>query len=163
MIRHRHPTKGACRVMLLYSPGGHRREMELAVRGLRFQSVLCATFPPLQGVTFDEPPETQKTVGLTHPRRNPLRVLRNCLESAWHLAVFRPCVVISSGADVTVPSFVLAKSVFRSTTIFIESAGTAGPTLSGRLCRPFADLMLVQWPEQEKAHAGARLLSEQLI
>jgi hypothetical protein len=31
-------------------------------------------------------------------------------------------------------------------------------TMTGRLCRPFTDLMLVQWPEQLGLYRGARLI-----
>src|SRR4051794_9540769 len=123
-MRHSHPQGAGCRVMLLYSPGGHRREMEVAVRSLNFGVVLCVSFPPLQGVALEGEPESLRTVGLVHPRRSPLRVLLNGLQSVWYLASFRPCVVISSGADVTVPSFVLAKLLFRRLTVYVESAGT---------------------------------------
>jgi Oligosaccharide biosynthesis protein Alg14 like len=32
------------------------------------------------------------------------------------------------------------------------------PTLTGRLCRPFTDRMLVQWDEQARLYRGAEVV-----
>lgn len=162
-MHHWHASDRHCRVFLVYSPGGHRRELELICQDLRISEALCATFPPLQAIRFRWDDSRVAIARLTHPRRNPWRLVRNVAESVALIVRFRPCVIITSGADVAVPSFVLGKLIFRRRTIFIESAGTIGPTLSGRLCKPFADLMLVQWPEQHAAHKGSILLPEALL
>ena len=64
-------------------------------------------------------------------------------------------VVVSTGAGVALPFFVLAK-VRRVKTVYVEVFDRIdSPTLTGRLCHPFADLFLVQWEAQEKLYRGA--------
>ncbi|TFV62795.1 UNVERIFIED_ORG: hypothetical protein E4P37_16430 [Bacillus sp. AZ43] len=160
---HWHRRGADCRMMLVYNPGGHRRELEMAVRDLAPSVVLCVTFRPLQGIRFQTEPASLRTVGVTHPRRRAGRLLLNALQSVFHIVAFRPCVIITSGADAAVASVVLGKILFRRRTLFIESAGTLGPTLAGRLCHRFADLMVVQWPEQSAVYPGSRRLDAPLL
>lgn len=149
--------------MLVYSPGGHRRELELAVESLDVEDVLCASFSPIQAINFKNAPSRTKLVALTHPRRRLGRLMVNAAQSVYWILRFRPCLIASSGADVAVPSIVLGGSLFRRATLFIESAGTLGPTLAGRLCRRSSDLVLAQWPEQVAAHPRAVPLSQPLV
>lgn len=162
-MRHWHRNGSACRTMLVYSPGGHRRELELAVEDLGIGDLLCASFPPLQAITLKEAPRRTQLVALAHPRRRLGRLLVNAAQSVYWILRFRPCLIASSGADVAVPSIVLGKALFRRKTLFIESAGTLGPTLAGQLCRRSTDLLLAQWPEQVVAHPRAVLLPEPLL
>lgn len=160
---HWHRRGTACRLMLAYNPGGHRRELEVAIRDLTPEVVLCASFSPVQGIRFSQEPRSQRTVAVVHPRRRVGRFLANALQSVFHIVSFRPCAIITSGADAAVASIVIGKTIFRRRTVFIESAGTLGPTLAGRLCHRFADLMLVQWPEQSQTYPGAIRLEAPLL
>jgi len=57
-------------------------------------------------------------------------------------------VVVSTGAGVALPFFVLAR-LLRIPTVYIEVYDRIdAPALTTRLCRPFARLHLVQWEEQ---------------
>jgi UDP-N-acetylglucosamine:LPS N-acetylglucosamine transferase len=68
---------------------------------------------------------------------------------------FRPTTVISAGAAVALPYFVLARLTGRRT-VFIEVFDRIRtPTLTGRLVSPFTDLMLVQWAEQQALYDDA--------
>lgn len=162
-MRHWHRSGSPCRLMLVYNPGGHRRELEVAIRDLRPEVVLCATFRPLQGISFGQQPRSERTVAVMHPRRRAGRLVVNALQSLFHIVHFRPCVIITSGADAAVASMVIGKTVFRRRTVFIESAGTLGATLAGRLCHRFADLMLVQWPEQSQIYPHSVRLEGPLL
>jgi UDP-N-acetylglucosamine:LPS N-acetylglucosamine transferase len=67
----------------------------------------------------------------------------------------RPEVVVSTGAGVAVPFFVLAR-LFRIPTVFVEVVDrVASRTLTGRLCRPFSSAFCVQWPEQAPLYPGS--------
>ena len=67
----------------------------------------------------------------------------------------RPDVVLSTGAAVAFPFFVLAR-LLRIPTVYIEVYDRMDtPTLTGRLCRPFSSLFLVQWEEQRALYRGA--------
>ena len=62
----------------------------------------------------------------------------------------RPQVVISTGSEVAIPVFVMAK-LFRVRTVYIETiASFATVSLTGRLLYPFADKFYVQNQESLK-------------
>jgi nitroreductase len=91
-----------------------------------------------------------------HPTtRNVVNLLRN-VGLAWRLLRGRrPDVVLSTGAGVAVPFFLMAK-LMRIPTVYLEVYDRMdSPTLTGRLCRPFTDAMLVQWDEQRSLYRGA--------
>jgi hypothetical protein len=50
-----------------------------------------------------------------------------------------------------------------ASTVFVETGGTVEPSLAGRLCYPFSDLFLVQWPEKLKAFPRAILADGLLL
>ncbi len=89
--------------------------------------------------------ESHKVCFITHPRHNPLRLLKNSVESFFHLIKEKPDLIISTGADVAVPTCLIGK-LLGVRLIYIESGGNVStPSLSGRLVYPFADLFIVQW------------------
>lgn len=94
-----------------------------------------------------------------HPTtRNVVNLVRN-LGLAWRvLRRERPDVVISTGAGVAVPFFVLARLTGVSTTYLEVYDRIDTPTLTARLCRPFTDRMLVQWDEQRRLYSGAEVV-----
>jgi UDP-N-acetylglucosamine:LPS N-acetylglucosamine transferase len=63
------------------------------------------------------------------------------------LCRMRPRLVVSTGAGSCVPLLLIAKYVFRSKVIFIESfSKVKTPTATGRFAYRFADIFIVQWP-----------------
>ena len=144
------------RVCLAFSPGGHWAELERATAGITFADVFH--------VTFDDgrpAPSGTRRYLVCHPRRSIRRSLRNARQSFWILRRERPAFVISTGADVAVPILLLAK-LFKARVVFIETAGSAEPTLAGKLVYPFADLFIVQWPDRLKRFPKA-VLAEGLL
>ncbi len=105
-------------------------------------------------VTFDTPDATsllagERTVWARHPTtRNLPNALRN-LVIAWRvLRDERPDVIVSDGAGVAVPFFVLAK-VRGIRTVYLEVVDRIDTrTLTGRLVYPLTDVFCVQWEEQ---------------
>lgn len=107
-------------------------------------------------VTFRTPDaesllEGERTVWAYHPTtRNVPNLIRNTLLAVRLLRRSRPDVVISTGAAVAFPFFVLAR-LMRIPTVYIEVYDRIDtPTLTARLCRPFSTLFLVQWEEQRR-------------
>jgi hypothetical protein len=83
--------------------------------------------------------------------RSVVNLVRNLL-LAWRLMRRRPDVVISTGAGAALPFFVLAR-LRGVPTVYLEVYDRIDtPTLTGRLCRPFTDRMLVQWDEQSRLY-----------
>jgi len=119
-------------------------------------------------VTFDTADATSllagETVAWAHypTTRNIPNALRN-LRLAWRLLRSeRPDVVVSDGAGVAVPFFIIAK-VLGSATVYLEVYDRIDSrTLTGRLCAPFTDLFCVQWPEQQALYPGSRLIGRLL-
>jgi UDP-N-acetylglucosamine:LPS N-acetylglucosamine transferase len=115
-------------------------------------------------VCFDTPDAVSLLAGervtwAFHPTtRNLINLARN-LGLAWQvLRRQRPDVVISTGAGVAVPFFALAR-LLRIPTVYLEVYDRIDtPTLTARLCRPFTDRMLVQWPEQASLYRDAQVV-----
>lgn len=80
------------------------------------------------------------------------RHLGNLLRNTWLalrvLPRFRPTVIVSTGAGVALPFFLIGR-LCGIRTVYIEVYDRVETsTLTARLCRPLTSLMLVQWPEQ---------------
>ena len=112
-------------------------------------------------VTFDTPDavsllEDERTIWCYRPTT---RHLGNLLKNTWLawrvLRKYRPDVVVSTGAAVAFPFFLLAK-LLRIPTVYVEVYDRISTrTLTGRLCHPISDLFLVQWPEQVPLYRDA--------
>jgi UDP-N-acetylglucosamine:LPS N-acetylglucosamine transferase len=115
-------------------------------------------------VTFDTPDaqsllRDEAAVWAYHPTtRNLANLLRN-LRLAWHeLREHRPDVVVSSGAGVAFPFFLVARALGIKT-IYIEVYDRIDlPTLTGRLCYPLSNLFLLQWPQQQRFYPRGKLI-----
>ena len=115
-------------------------------------------------VCFDTPDAVsllrgERVTWAHHPTtRNLLNLLRN-LVLAWRLlSRERPDVVLSTGAGTALPFFVVAR-LRGIPTVYLEVYDRIdSPTLTGRLCRPFTDRMLVQWDEQARLYRGAEVV-----
>ncbi len=115
-------------------------------------------------VTFDKPDALslladEDVVWAHHPTtRNVGNLLRNLRLAARVLKRTRPDVVVSTGAGVAVPFFVLAR-LRRIPTVYVEVFDRIdSPTLTGRLCRPFTTRFCVQWPEQQALYRNSHVI-----
>ena len=140
-------TRRSC---LAFSPGGHHAELRRALEGIELTDCFHATFASGR----ERDPTARRTYFLCHPRRSVARLMLNAWQSLVMLLRERPRLVISSGADVAAATVILGK-LLGAETIFIESAGSVEPTLTGRLVYPFCDLFIIQWPEQRKRYPRA--------
>ncbi|GAA3742357.1 UDP-N-acetylglucosamine--LPS N-acetylglucosamine transferase [Salinactinospora qingdaonensis] len=133
-------------VLLVASSGGHLAQ-------------LAALRPWWAGrerawVTFRTPDAVSLLAGedvrwAYHPTTRHIgNLVRNSALAVRILAQRRPRVVVSTGAGVALPFFVLAR-LLRVPTVYIEVYDRIDtPTLTARLCRPFTTLFLAQWDEQ---------------
>lgn len=109
---------------------------------------MWVTFPTPDAQSFLA--DGEETVHWAHhpTTRNLGNLLRNSALALRVLRRHRPCAVVTTGAGVAVPFFVLAW-LARVPTVYIEVYDRIEtPTLTARLCRPFTTLFLAQWPEQ---------------
>lgn len=80
--------------------------------------------------------------------RNLPNLLRNTLLALRVLISERPDVVISTGAGVAIPFFVLGRLVGAKLVYLEVYDRIDSPTLSGRVCHRFAHVFALQWDEQ---------------
>lgn len=135
------------RVFFVGSSGGHLAQMMPLTQLFSPEHRTWVTFQTgdALGALRDE----KDVVWAYHPTTRSIRnLLRNAV-LAWRLLrERRPDVIISTGAAVAFPYFVLSR-LFGARTVYIEVYDRVdSPTLTARLCSPFTDLMLVQWDEQ---------------
>lgn len=87
--------------------------------------------------------------------RNVKNTVRNTILSIGILRKERPDLIISSGAAVAVPFFLVGK-LMGAKTVYVEVFDRIdAPTLTGRLVRRFTDLFVVQWPEMTSVYQGS--------
>ena len=87
--------------------------------------------------------------------RNVRNTLRNTALAVRVLRRERPDLIVSSGAAIAVPFFLIGK-LLGAKTVYIEVFDRVdAPTLTGRLVRRFADLFVVQWPEMTQVYPGS--------
>ena len=80
----------------------------------------------------------------------------NAVNSIFTFIKFRPDVIVSTGANTSVPMCYLGR-IFGKKVIFIESfAKSRGKTLSGKLVYPIATTFVVQWESMLKYYPKAK-------
>lgn len=88
--------------------------------------------------------------------RNVRNTLRNTLLAIRVLRRERPDLIVSSGAAIAVPFFLVGKLMGGAKTVYVEVFDRVdAPTLTGRLVRRFTDLFVVQWPEMTEVYPGS--------
>ena len=112
-------------------------------------------------VTFDTPDAVallagERAIWAHHPTTRNLRNAWRNLVLAWReLRRERPDIVVSNGAGVAVPFFVVAK-LLGMRTVYVEVVDRVDTrTLTGRLVYPLTDLFCAQWAEQVRLYPRA--------
>lgn len=95
----------------------------------------------------------ERVVFAHHPTNRNIKNLLKNLVVAWRVfRSTRPDMVVSTGAAVAVPFFVMAK-LFGARTVFIEALERIETrSLSGRLCYPLSDAFVLQWDAQRRLY-----------
>lgn len=144
---------GPGNVLLVASSGGHLAQL-LALRP--WWESRARTW-----VTFDTADARsqlhgEQVVWAHHPTtRNIPNAVRNGGLALSVLRRVRPDLVVSTGAGVALPFFVVARAR-GIRTVYVEVYDRIDTrTLTGRLCRPLSDLFLVQWDQQQRQYAGS--------
>jgi UDP-N-acetylglucosamine:LPS N-acetylglucosamine transferase len=143
-------------VLLVGSSGGHLAQL-LALEGWwRDKERLWVTFD-----TSDARSQlvAEQVVWAHHPTtRNAKNLLLNTVLALRLLRRHQPAMVVSTGAAVAFPFFLLAR-LMGIPTIYIEVFDRLDSrTLTGRLCRPFATRFFVQWEQQRRLYPGATVI-----
>jgi len=143
-------------VLLVGSSGGHLAQLLAVAHLWDADRRSYVTFDTADAVSLLD---GEQVTWAYHPTtRNVRNLLRNSLLAVRELRRRRPDVVVSTGAAVAVPFFLAARTM-RIPTVYVEVYDRIdSPTLTGRLCRPFASLFCVQWSEQTVFYKGSQLV-----
>jgi UDP-N-acetylglucosamine:LPS N-acetylglucosamine transferase len=138
------------RVLLACSSGGHLIQLHNLRPWWERQDRMWVTFSKLDSRSLLV---GERVAWAHHPTtRNLPNLVRNLL-LAWRLLrSFRPDVVVSSGAGVAFPFFLVARLLGQKT-VYVEVYDRIdSATMTGRLCYPFSNLFLLQWEEQRRSY-----------
>jgi UDP-N-acetylglucosamine:LPS N-acetylglucosamine transferase len=142
--------------LLVSTQGGHLTQL-LVLRdwwGARDRVWVCPETPDV----VDRLRGERLIPSYTPTTRNLPNTLRNLRLAVRVLRAERPDIVISAGAGVAVPFFVIAW-LMKIPTVFIEVYDRVDtPTLTGRLCGPFTTRRIVQWEQQLAFYPDAHLV-----
>lgn len=143
------------RVLFVSSSGGHLAQL-LQLRSWWIHH-------ERRWVTFDLPDSRSKLEGETlipayfPTTRNVVNLARNTPLARRVLHDYQPDVVISNGAGVAVPFFVVA-TLIGIPTVYLEVYDRIDSrTMTGKLVQPLATRFCVQWPEQQDLYPGSVL------
>lgn len=154
------PTAGSdpepARVLFACSSGGHLAQLLSLEPWWSKRRTTWVTFPTVDAESLLA---GQEVFHAFHPTTRNLRNLVRNARLAWRvLRSVRPDVIVSTGAGIALPFFILGRAM-RIPTVYIEvfdRLDTA--TLTARLCRPFTTRMLVQWEEQRQLYPGCTVV-----
>jgi UDP-N-acetylglucosamine:LPS N-acetylglucosamine transferase len=95
-------------------------------------------------------------------RHKPVKILRTLWRSFRFVRKERPDVVITTGS-LPIALVCLVSKLFGAKIVWIDSiAQLEDLSMSGKLVRRFADLLLTQWPEVAARYPGAEYVGELL-
>lgn len=150
------PQDDGRHILLVGSTGGHLSQL-VALRPFWERS-------RRRWVTFDKSDarsllRDEDVVWAYHPTtRSVVNLARNFVLAVGELLRHRPALVVSTGAGVAFPFFVVGRAL-RIPTCYVEVYDRIdSPTLTGRLCRPFSNLFFVQWEQQRDLYRDVQVI-----
>jgi UDP-N-acetylglucosamine:LPS N-acetylglucosamine transferase len=148
------------RVLMVCSSGGHLAQLITLKPWWSHRDVCWVTFPTEDGKSLLA---GQRAVYAYSPTTRSIKnLIRNSLLAVRVMIRERPDVVVTTGAGVALPFFVVAK-LARIPTVYIEVFDRIDHApLTARLCRPFTSRMLVQWEEQQALYDGSTVVGRLL-
>ncbi len=148
------------KALLVCSPGGHLAQLH--------QLRSWWDKHDRTWVTFAHPQAESLLVGervipaFSPTTRNIPNALRNLRLAITVIRAERPDVVISDGAGLAFPFFIMGR-LLGVRTVYLEVYDRISrSTLTGRLCYPLADLFLLQWPEQVASYPRGTVIGQLL-
>ena len=143
------------KICLTFSPGGHFSEMRKIMDAFKGHDIIYATIKTKSTEKLPNSYYLKDTIG-----PNKISMFVNMIivtiQSLKILYKEKPKVIISSGADVTIPICYLGK-IFGKKILFIESLCRINDlSYSGKIVYPIANLFLVQWEQLTKKYSKAK-------
>ncbi|MFX0539167.1 PssD/Cps14F family polysaccharide biosynthesis glycosyltransferase [Ornithinimicrobium sp. Y1847] len=141
------------KVMLISSPGGHLAQLLPLREALEGHEVIWVTAESPHTAELAERDRVEYTAYPT--TRHVPNALRNLAKASRLLREDRPDVIVSAGAGVAAPFFLIAWQL-KIPSVYIEVIDRISTrTLTGAMVYPFATRFIVQWREQARLYPGA--------
>jgi UDP-N-acetylglucosamine:LPS N-acetylglucosamine transferase len=148
------------RVLLVGSSGGHLAQLLSLEPWWREHERLWVTVRKADSESLLQ--DERVVWGHFPTTRNLRNLIRNLWLSVRVVRRFRPDLVVSTGAGIAFPFFLLGRA-HRARTVYIEVYDRIDSrTLTGRLCYPISDLFLLQWEEQRSLYPKGRVIGQLL-
>jgi beta-1,4-N-acetylglucosaminyltransferase len=153
-------TPPALRVMMVCSSGGHLLQLYRLKPWWERHDRLWVTFRMPDSLSLLA---GERVAFGHHPTtRNIPNLVRNLFLARRLVRRYRPDVIVSSGAGVAVPFFLLGR-LHRARTIYIEVYDRIDlPTVTGKLCYPLSNLFLLQWEQQRRFYPKGQVIGRLL-
>lgn len=136
------------KLLLVSSAGGHLAELFEMKEAFAGHEVVHITYRSSMTEGLD------RAYLFENIGTNPWRALRSVWPVFRILLRERPDAILSTGAEIAIIVFYLAK-VLRIRTMFVESwTRVTHPTRTGRIVYPVCDEFLVQWPDLLTQYGG---------
>jgi beta-1,4-N-acetylglucosaminyltransferase len=147
-------------LLLVCSSGGHLLQLVGIADAFASYSRVWVTFDKPDARALLQGERVLHAHGPTN--RNIPNLLRNLRLAARVVRRERPCAIVSTGAGVAVP-FAYIGRLLGIPVVYIESVTRiTSLSLSGRMIRPVASDLFVQWPELAESVPGARYAGSNL-
>ncbi len=129
------------KICLVCSYGGHLTEMMALEGAFEGNEKFYLTY------SSERTEELPKAVLIDNFADKPSLFIFGLHQILMTLIREKPDIVISTGAEIAIPTFFIAK-LLGMTTIFVEScARIRSPSSTGSFVYPFSDFFFVQWKE----------------
>ena len=148
------------KAMLVCSSGGHLTQLYRLRPWWSQHDRTWVTFPDAHAESLLS---GEKVVPAFAPTtRNIPNAVRNLRLAIRLIRAERPDVLVSDGAGVAFPFFLIGW-IFGVRTVYIEVYDRISrPTMTGRLCYPLTGLFLLQWSEQSALYPRGQVIGSLL-
>jgi beta-1,4-N-acetylglucosaminyltransferase len=130
------------KLALVCSHGGHLTELMYLLDAFGGHEIFFITYDNFRTRELNYKKYLIENIGT-----NPIKMSKGFFNTFKILVKEKPDVIISTGSEIAIPAFIIAKFLGIKT-IFIESwCRVKTKSGTGKLLYPLSDLFLVQWPE----------------
>ena len=137
------------KIALVCSHGGHLTELLYLMDAFKGHDVFFITYDSLRTRQLPYKKYLLENIGT-----NPVKMLKAFFQIGRILAKEKPKVIISTGSEIAIPAFIIAK-ILGIKTIFIESwCRVKTKSGTGKIVYYLSDLFLVQWPQLLKLYGS---------
>lgn len=138
-------------IYFVCSSGGHLKQLQAIKSGLTVKPHFFISTTEVE----DTEAETHNVVFQDCSLKTPLLLAVCTLQTLRFMLKHRPSLVVSTGAAPGGIAIFLAKRIFKSKTIWIDSmANTKVPSKTGKLVKRYCDVWISQWQDIAISQSG---------